>query len=555
MGKSIFKRALLVMCCVAYAQHASARPEDYTLDLVLPEQVIPEVYRSHEEAVTLGTDPWTAFLSTIPGFSQIHWGIALQGLNPFAENLSDPMVPASVQKIITAASAFRNLGSNARYENYFEANYDAATTIASDVKFTVSGDPTWGHSEYEGFGDRIAKVISELQAKGITQVNGDVAIVSTRPELDTLSRPSGWPIRWTNRCMATMPSTFMMNGNCGSIKVTTPTTAVWTTPGVDLPIHLNIVSGATNNLTITVEQDSLLRITAYTISGTFNSVTSFFHDPLQSAADVYDSFPVYFGTRWLKNLFIQALAANQIAYSPNGLSVMTPTPVPVVITPPVVSTSPTPQDPSSPLQPADPDSPVVQAPVTTSAMMVDLSSAPLKSILQTAVSKSINAVLDRTYFETAHVLNLNDPSVASIGILRDLVQDENLMTGIQTFDGSGLVVDDRLRADTVYSFLSHIKGESYFSDFLSVLAVSGIAGTLVNRLTGPLTKGNVFAKTGTINNYYNLVGYFRTDAQTLEPFAVFTRSNQTASSVQVKIDQIVTEFAKLNSPLMQSNTH
>jgi D-alanyl-D-alanine carboxypeptidase/D-alanyl-D-alanine-endopeptidase (penicillin-binding protein 4) len=502
MGKRFLTGALLLLSCVVSAHTALARPSDETLDLVLP------FVASNSNLVTAvpGTDPWSVFLPTVSSFNLVHWGMDLSGVNPLLQNQSEPMVPASVLKMITAASAFQNLGPDARFENYFEASFDPASTTASDVKFTVSGDPTWGHSAYETFSARLDQVIAGLQAKGITQVNGDIQVVSTRPELDSIPRPTGWPLRWTNQCMATQVSTFMINGNCGSLKVTSLTTAVWTTPGVDLPIHLNLTAGTANNLTIKVEQDALLRVIGYTVSGQFKTPTAYFHDPLQGTTDLYNTFPVYLGTRWLKNLFILALANKGIVYQANGPSVSAPT-----------------------------------------VLTMDLSSIPLKEVLKTAVQRSINAIMDRTFFETAHVLNLPTPSDASIGLLRNVVQDESLMTGLQISDGSGLVVDDRLRADTLIAFLAKLTGAPYFNEFLATLAVSGQVGTLVNRLSGPLTKGKIFAKTGTIDNYSNLAGYYQTPTQGLLPFVIFTRSTQTASQVQVITDQIVTEFAGLNA--------
>jgi D-alanyl-D-alanine carboxypeptidase/D-alanyl-D-alanine-endopeptidase (penicillin-binding protein 4) len=497
---------LFLFAVEAHSAPATLRPQDFTLDhddaaSAAQVGVIPS-----EESGGVGSPiSWQSFMASLSGSSAVTFGIDLMGALSYQRNSSDPMVPASVQKLVTTASAFKNLGADTTFPNYFEAQISG--DVASQIKFTVSGDPTWGHSEYETFDSRLDKVIAQLKAQGVTKITGDITIVSTRPELDQIARPSGWPSRWLLQCMATMPSSFMMNGNCGSFTVTSTTHAEWITPGVDLPIHLNVYEGSSNDLSVTPEQDSLGRITGYNVSGRFHSATSKFIDPnnIELGAET-ETVPVYFGTRWLKNLFIEALASHSIHYDASGDT------------------------------------------VSGKSMMVDLSSLPMRDILQTGVQQSINGILDRTFFEISHVLNLTNGSDASYAILKEVIGDDSYLTHVDIYDGCGLDVNDRLRPDTLYQFLSGLKRQPYFSDFKSVLAEAGVSGTLKDRLTGPLTNKKVFGKTGTIDQYYNLVGYFQTPSQTLEPFTLFTSSNDAAITVRNMLDKIVTQFARLNTP-------
>jgi len=152
------------------------------------------------------------------------------------------------------------------------------------------------------------------------------------------------------------------------------------------------------------------------------------------------------------------------------------------------------------------------------------------------------------FFEIAHVLNLGSSgNEATYALLREVVGDESLMEGVRIEDGCGLVVDDRLRADLMIAFLSGVETQPYFSDLLSTLAIAGETGTLADRLTGKLTRGKVFAKTGTIDQFYNLVGYFKTPSRKLIPFAIFSSSEESVTQVRDIIDQLVTEYARLNT--------
>ncbi len=509
---SLLTKIALFWVFVIMAPSSFARVQDYTLDYSTGESAIEMPVPVTASGDT--PDPWTAFLAAVPHFSEITWGMDLQGAHAHEQNIDLPTTPASIMKMITAATALRNgFGSQAKYENYFEAQIDPASKVASSVKFTVSGDPTWGHSEYESPDARLALVIKALKAQGVKQVSGPITIVSTREGLDQIPRPgvNSWPARWDLQCMATLPTSFMFNGNCGTIQVTALTKANWTTPGVDVPIHLNLKSGSTNNLVVKGNLDSFGRVSSYSISGTFAHATSEFVDPLQVSSEnktgTVGSFPVHLGSRWLKNLFLIALSKSGITYQESGKQ--------------VVGTS----------------------------LMVDLSSSDLLSVLRIGVKKSINAILDRAFIETAMRLNQVDPSIPSFEVLREVVNDDELIKDVRIGDGSGLKIDDRFTAHSLYVFLKALKAKPYFQDFVSVLATPGEAGTLSSRLMGPLTKGKIFAKTGTIDGFANLAGYFQTPSGSLEPFVIFTSSKLAATPVRASVDAIVTEFASLNASI------
>jgi D-alanyl-D-alanine carboxypeptidase/D-alanyl-D-alanine-endopeptidase (penicillin-binding protein 4) len=285
---------------------------------------------------------------------------------------------------------------------------------------------------------------------------------------------------------------------------------------VDVPIHLKLVkaSNGVNNLTIRPEFDSYGRIVAYNISGAFAAKTSSFKDPLQANALVSE-VPVHLGLKWLQNLFTIMLKENGILLSPSAAVIAS----------------------------------------ANEHFSVDLSSESLLRILTVGVQNSINGILDRIYFEIALRLNSVHASDPSFQILEEMVQDDSLLQGIQIYDGSGLSIADRIRPKTIKLFLERLQKQSYFQDFLTTLAVAGQSGTLVSRLTDTLTRGKIFGKTGTIDGVYNLVGYFLAPDQHLEPFAIITKSNLDAATVRTMIDNIVLNFAGLNSQATKAALH
>ncbi|MBC7396796.1 MAG: D-alanyl-D-alanine carboxypeptidase/D-alanyl-D-alanine-endopeptidase [Bdellovibrionales bacterium] len=481
--------------------------QDSTLDFV---ESVPLADDKGTEYFSGQADPWTPFFAKLSGFNQVRlWGLSLEGESPYQKNENLPLVPASVQKVVTTAAALRNLGRDMRFPNYFEGQLDSNGVDLRDPKFTVSADPTWGHEEFESIRSRLSRVISELKSKGVKRVIGPIKVLALHPELAQIPMPSGWPKRWTLQCMATQPTAFMFHGNCGSIQVNSLTSAEWTLAGVDVPLFLNLKKSTTNSMAISAALDNYGRIQSYTISGGFAKSTSTFFDPLQNSET--SSVPIHLSERWLQNLFKLILAENGISYEANA-SVFAA-------------------------------SPGARCPCARGAVWVDLSSLSMVEILRVAVSRSINGVLDRIFYETAFHENIYHPAEPSLRVLREVVGVESLMKGVEIFDGSGLVMNNRLRGDLLTKFLGGLESQPYFSDFLSTLAVAGESGTLANRLTGPLTKGKIFAKTGTIDGIYNLAGYFKTQSQTYEPFAILSDSNLSAAQVRGMIDKIATQFA------------
>ena len=90
-------------------------------------------------------------------------------------------------------------------------------------------------------------------------------------------------------------------------------------------------------------------------------------------------------------------------------------------------------------------------------------------------------------------------------------------------DGSGLSRENRLSASAAVRVLTYMfkRDAATAAMFRSSLAVSGVDGSLRNRLKTPDVKGRIFAKTGYIAGVRTLAGYVHTHADQWLAFAFF----------------------------------
>lgn len=467
---------------------------------------------------------WPTFFKTHSEQERFTLGVFVKGAQALSLNASLPMIPASNQKIITAITALKYLGDDFRFFNQFDADIDTETHTATRVVIQVSGDPTWGYDRYDGkvathavrskvtglvedrtdskitnsnIRSRLNRVILELKKHGIQKIVGPIEIKLLRPELDELARLDGWKSFWDMQCMATMPTAFQLNRNCGTLRIASPKSAVWKTDGIDIPVTLDVVAGMKDELKITPNFNFLGRIESYSVTGQMKNA--------------YETdLPVHMrGDRWLRNIFTTLLAEEKIALEEGEVA------------------------------------------RTDSHVTVDLSSLPLLDILKIAYPYSINTVMDRLFYEVGFHFGVSDPAQIFTQTFHELVQDDSAMEGVVIHDGSGLDVRNRFRPDALHLLLSHVQTDSVFESFWAIQVRPGRPGTLSSRLLDVSTKDQVFGKTGTLSNANNLSGYFVSPQNKVIPFVVLTASMPEVSESAGRkfVDAIVLNIAAQNSPV------
>lgn len=95
------------------------------------------------------------------------------------------------------------------------------------------------------------------------------------------------------------------------------------------------------------------------------------------------------------------------------------------------------------------------------------------------------------------------------------------MTKQKLFNGSGLYTGNLVSARAFTSLLRHMATKHrYGPEFISSLAIAGLDGTLQRRLRDPALRGNLRAKTGTLNQVIGLSGYVRDRRGKLLAFSI-----------------------------------
>ena len=104
------------------------------------------------------------------------------------------------------------------------------------------------------------------------------------------------------------------------------------------------------------------------------------------------------------------------------------------------------------------------------------------------------------------------------------------------FDGSGLSRNNYLTADMLLKILRAVYCSEDYEQFLALLPIGGVDGSLERRMNGTRAEGRVHAKTGTISNVRALSGYVATQDGELLAFSIL--ANHFRLPGRVVLDQI-----------------
>ena len=443
-----------------------------------------------------------------PGVVRAAWGVVVQSLDRrerlFELNPGTLLVPASVAKLVTVATAADAVGWDYRYTTALRAGGPVVDgVLQGDLLVVGSGDPSIGGRA----GDDLSSWVEGLQAAGVRRIEGriigdDDAVEEPRP-------PLAWA--WDDLGYTT-------GALFGALNLLENRTSVIITPGA--------TPGAAPG--VAVEPRATSRVVTNRVStGPAGSPQLLWPEqrPGESSLTVAGSIPaggapavlaisVGNPTLW----FAGALKARLIR---DGIEVTG--------------------------EAVDIDDIVPPANRETMTVIFTHRSRTLAEIAQPVLKDSINL-----YAEA--LMRLNAPrdafptNDAALEGLRKRLESWGISSGrYQLVDGSGLSRRDTISADATLAVLERMADPSGKSPFVTGLPIAAVDGSLAGRLTGTAAAGNVRAKTGTMSNIRSLAGYLTTrDGEHLTFVILINNFEGTGANANDALDAIAVRLASFS---------
>jgi len=138
-------------------------------------------------------------------------------------------------------------------------------------------------------------------------------------------------------------------------------------------------------------------------------------------------------------------------------------------------------------------------------------SAPLDEILHHMDVESDNFTAELVLKQLGATIAGRGTTAAGAAVVRGVLADRRVpLAGVRIADGSGLSALDRLTAKALVTILQRVWADCELRPVVfRILPVSGRDGTLEDRLAKPPARGNVRAKTGTLDVASSLSGFVR----------------------------------------------
>jgi serine-type D-Ala-D-Ala carboxypeptidase/endopeptidase (penicillin-binding protein 4) len=441
----------------------------------------------------------------MPGVSRASWGVIVQSLDRrerlFALNAGTLLVPASVAKVVTVATAADAVGWDYRYATTLRATGPIADgVLRGDLVVVGSGDPSIGGRA----GDDLTSWVEGLRAAGIRRIDGriigdDDAVEEPRPPLawawDDLGYTTGALFGALNLAENRTTVTIAPGPSAGA-----PAT-VTVDPRLAFRVVSNRVATGPAGSAQLVWPEQRPGDPALTIAGSIPAAAP----PATMAIAVGNP------TLWFVSALKSRLVRDGIEVSGEAVDIDDLTPAPARDTMPVLFTH---------------------------------RSRPLAEIAQPVLKDSINI-----YAEALMRLNAAPGAFPTNDAALDGLRKRLDAWGIpnasyQLVDGSGLSRRDAISADAVMAVLERMADPSGKSPFVAGLPIAGVDGSLSTRMKGTPAERNIRAKTGTMSNIRTLAGYVTTyDGERLAFVVLINNFEGTGANANDALDAIAIRLA------------
>ena len=492
-------------------------------------------------------------LLAAPTAAQAHWGISittLDGRLVYEKNDAQLFAPASNAKLLTTSTALALFGPNTTIETRVLAPSapDAQGTVHGDVTLVGAGDLSMSSRAYP-YNEKTERsnlplsaldaFADQLQQRGVKRVEGNVVGDDTAFPQEPYGTGWAWDdLVWDYGAPI---SALTVNDNIVYLAVTPgaqagdPVTFTWN-PDVTSSFYTvendarTSVAGSQPSLGL----DRPLGSRAIRLFGTLPSGGAPSHialaviDPAQFAAIAFRQI--------LQARGIAVTGAATAHHRPSVDTAIYEQSVMRTLTLPAVTQA----SDVAQIAPAIPAGAVVLASRTSVPLLQDIT-------VTNKVSQNLHAetwlrLLGQHFGEDGSIVE--GARVVRAQMLRAGVQPQDFFF----YDGSGLSPEDRITPRALTALLRYVAEQPWGAQFRTTLPIGGIDGTLSDRfLHGPL-HGQVFAKTGTLEEVSTLSGYVTAKhGRTLVISILCNGHVPDAKGITKTIDAIVTAAAETDS--------
>lgn len=365
-----------------------------------------------------------------------------------SQNVNKVMTPASVTKSITSAAAMLLLDENFQFQTPIYAVGD--TTIYDgilncNIVIKASGDPTIESTHFPKNKVFITQIINGLKSKGISKINGDIIINSSKLNFENVT--STWMLEDIAWDYGAILNDFNYKNNSFEICLPTALTEPLLSQGIpNLMLTNELIIGEENNISLTRSLDSNNLVISGTIKPTISNYKISCSMPEPSAVFIAD--------------FKSELHNHGIVISNNCLS-----------------------------KECD------------SLLIYSHKSPKRNEILRSLMVRSDNL------FAEAMLQTINPNGGAIDSVISKFEQIGIDCSKISLYDGSGLSRVDRLSPLFLADVYRYMYNSDMISDYIALFPKTGCDGTLKNFLSSSRLKGQLALKTGSMDGVQCYGGY------------------------------------------------
>jgi D-alanyl-D-alanine carboxypeptidase/D-alanyl-D-alanine-endopeptidase (penicillin-binding protein 4) len=392
-----------------------------------------------------------------------HWGIAVadqDGQVLWSINPDDALIPASTVKVFTTGFARSVLGGTARRPTRVvgAGMVDPATGAwIGSWGLELNGDPSLERGP--GAGPTLYELALQLASVGIRRLTGPLNVQTTDGPADAVY-PTAWSRHHFGRLFAPLIGPITLNENLvwivvqpGSRPGARPRLSEESPEGISALVTMKATtrSGRRSSLALRARPDGGWVVTgAIGVRARARRLAAVAPDP-----------KVVLGAAWTR-----ALQKAGITWNPASF--------------------------------------VGAPPTTAPRVLAEVSSPPLDSLASEINRRSLN------YGAELLLQWAGGRETPASRLMQHVEQVTGTNSGLELVDGSGLSSDDRVTARTFIAYLARFPATPEGRNFPQLLPANG-TGTLYRLASGLPSEGVVRAKTGTLAEVANVVGYLGRD--------------------------------------------